>query len=87
MSTTLTQLWNGNLRPVNDFRNSEMTELETLMQRNLNDLEKVLKGKAIDSFEKYSDCVSEYVSIACEQAFCDGFCLATKLLTEAVHNV
>ncbi len=42
MSTTLTQLWNGNLKPVKHFGNSEMTEPETLIQHNLDDLEKVL---------------------------------------------
>ncbi len=86
MSSTLAQLWNGNLKPAKDLGDSEMTEPEALMQRNLVDLEKVLKGSTLNSFEKYADCVNGYVCIACEQAFRDGFCLATKLLTEAVHD-
>lgn len=34
--------------------------------------------------DAYNDCISEYIAEVSEQAFCDGFSLGMKLLSEAL---
>lgn len=86
MTNTIVRLWRGDLEPVSSSgtNDPELKELERLLQRNGERLEEYLdeKGKAL--FEKYFDCVEEYISVLCEQAFCNGFCLGTKLAAEAL---
>lgn len=86
MTNTIAQLWNGNLEPIRylGVTNAEMKELEILMQRNLEKLEGNLNEKAKELFQKYDDCLNEYILISSEQAFCDGFCLGTKITAEAL---
>lgn len=86
MTNTIIRLFHGELEPssytgVND---SELKELERLLQRNGDRLEEYLdeRGKAL--FEKYFDCIEEYITVICEQSFCNGFCLGTKLTAEAL---
>ncbi len=88
MTKTIAALWNGNLDPVCCFgkNNSEIKQLETLMQKNLEKLEKSLDERSAKRFEAYTDCVNEYTLVVAEQAFCDGFCLGTKIVTEALSN-
>ena len=86
MRQTLEALWNGQVAPaqtcgVND---PEMEHLTILLDRNkellngeLNESQKVL-------FEKYADCADEFLCLSTAQAFCDGFSLASRLLTEAL---
>lgn len=86
MTNTIVRLWHGDLEPVSSSgtNDPELKELEHLLQRNGERLEEYLdeKGKAL--FEKYFDCVEEYISVLCEQAFCNGFCLGTKITAEAL---
>ena len=55
-----------------------------LLQRNGERLEECLDEKENEVFEKYNDCVKECIAVLCEQSFCDGFCLGTKLAAEAL---
>ena len=86
MTNTIVRLWHGELEPVSSSgtNDPELKELERLLQRNGERLEEYLdeKGKAL--FEKYYNCVEEYISVLCEQSFCNGFCLGTRLAAEAL---
>lgn len=86
MTQTIRQLWNGALEPVrySGLNNPEIKKLEHLLQRNGEKLEENLSEKANEAFEKYNDCVKEYITELCEQSFCDGFCLGAKISAEAL---
>ena len=88
MTKTIEQLWNGGLSPVVTLgrKNAEIRELERLMLTNLDRLEPLLSKEAAEHLEKYTDCCGEYISLLNMQAFCDGFCLGTKITTEALHG-
>ena len=88
MTKTIAQLWNGHIEPAQQLgrNNSQMHELEGLMQRNFEKLEDILNGKDLDVLKNYDSCVTEHLILSCEQAFCDGFCLATKILVEALSG-
>lgn len=88
MSKILAQIWNGNLNPVmhSGENKSEIKILENLMGKNLEELEKLLVGKERKIFDRYNDCVCDYLTEVCEQAFCDGFSLGVKIMTEALGN-
>ena len=88
MTNTIALLRNGNLDPVrySGKNNPEITELEELLQRNLEKLETALDKNTAILFEKYASCVDEYIAVTCEQSFCDGFCLGAKILTESLHG-
>ncbi|MBQ7895600.1 MAG: hypothetical protein IJ364_03470 [Oscillospiraceae bacterium] len=63
-----------------------MRELEKLMQNNLDKLDGLLSEKAAEILSRYTDCVSEYITIISQQAFCDGFCLGTRISAEAIQT-
>ena len=86
MTKTIARLWNGTLDPAkySGADNSELKQLEQLIQRNGESLEESIDKKAEEIFEKYIDCVNEYIVLCNEQAFCDGFSLGAKIITEAL---
>lgn len=86
MTTTLEELWNGNLAPSEKcgVGDPEIKDLIRLMQRNKEDLMQALAPQQFALFEKYADCSDEYVYRMTAQAFCEGFSLASKLLTESL---
>lgn len=86
MAKTIAQLWNGMLVPEADIKdvNPQITELKNLLERNRKHLEQNLNEKGKVILEKYNDCVTEYIDIFGEQAFCSGFCLGAKITTEAL---
>lgn len=88
MTNTIAQLWNGNLEPVRNFgkNNSEIKQLQNLMRRNLDKLENSLNEEQKNQFANYCGCVEEYAILVSEQAFCDGFCLGTKIIVEALSG-
>ena len=85
MTKFIEQLWHGNLEPsaYSGTKNKEIKRLENLMHKNLKSLEDEMNEKAKDVFGRYNCCIEEYISILTEQAFCDGFSIAIKLMTEA----
>ncbi len=85
MTNTLARIWNGDITPVAYLgtNNKEVRDLENLMRRITEKIEEEFNEKAKDLFEKYQDCNNEYLSLLAEQAFCDGFGLAVRVLTES----
>lgn len=83
---TIAKLWNGELEPVrySGMNNQEMKQLWSLVQRNFEEPEKSINDK--DLLKKYDDSINEYIILTAEQAFCDGFCLGTKLTAEAING-
>ena len=86
MSQSIRDLWNGNGSPADHCgtHDPEINELVALMERHRESLCKEIGSKQQETLEKYIDCSDEYLLRLTEQAFCDGFCLASKLLTEAL---
>ena len=44
----------------------------------------ILGDENNEMLEKYADCIDEYTEVICEQAFFEGFCLGTKIVTESM---
>ena len=86
MVKTIAQIWNGTLVPEADIKedNPQIAELKNLLERNRKHLEQSLNEKEKEILEEYDDCVTEYIDILGEQAFCNGFCLGAKITTEAL---
>lgn len=79
----LKELWYGNINPSEDKEVSdEEKNLVELMTRHQEYLTSTLKGKELDVFKKYVECVDEYTSLVECQAFEIGFKLAVRLLTK-----
>ena len=89
MTKTIAQLWCGSLDPVRYFGmdNPEMRNLEYLLERNLENVKKSLNESDRALLEKYYDCVTEYLAVSNEQAFCNGYCLGARLTAEALTSV
>lgn len=86
MTQTITELWNGNIAPVEHCgdHDPELNRLFRLMERNREALGGGLTEAQMETFQKYIDCSDEYLLRMLEIAFCDGFTVAAKLLTEAL---
>lgn len=79
----LQELWYGNIKPCEDKDISdEEKKLVELMARHQKYLTSTLKGKELDEYKKYAECVDEYTSLVECQAFEIGFKLAVRLLNE-----
>ncbi len=88
MTKTIATLGNGNIDPIRYLgeNNYEIKRLEKLKERNSEKLEKILDEPPAQIFEAYTDCINEYTSLIAEEAFCDGFCLGTKITAKALCN-
>ncbi len=86
MPKTITELWNGKLRPFNCVGqdDEEMKKLTELMHRQYEKLEQGLAKPLREELEAYSECTAEYGAAANEQAFCEGFRLGVRLTAEAL---
>ena len=84
--TIIADLWNGRLEPIRNLgnNNEEIKHLEDLLQRNIEDLEKLENKENEKIFSKFNDNVTEYTTLIAEQAFCDGFSLGVKFIAEAL---
>lgn len=79
----LQELWYGNINPSEDRDISdEEKKLVELMARHQEYMQSILKGKELDEYKKYAECVDEYTSLVECQAFEIGFKLAVRLLNE-----
>ena len=88
MKSVINELWLGNIDPQNDSRNNsqKIKELMEYMARHHEDLEKSFTDEQKETFEKFHDCWSEYMSLAeaaiFEYAFKLGMKIAIETLTE-----
>ena len=88
MSKTIAELYNGNLCPIKKLgkTNDEIKHLETLIEKTHEDLDNKLSDEQKTFFQKYEGNINEYMCLLSEQAFCDGFCMGTKITAESLIN-
>lgn len=88
MSKLITELWYGNVLPVSDLgkNNSEMRTLLNRLNQNRQNLDNSLNDEQIALLNEYCDTRSNYDALSEEQAFCNGFSIAVKILTEALSH-
>ena len=86
MCKTIEELWHGNISPQTDSRNNspEMKQLMEYMARHHDDLLKSLNNEQKETFEKFEDCWSEYMSLAEKAIFKYAFKLGAKLTYESL---
>lgn len=86
MTQTIYDLWNGNIAPAEHCgaHDPEANHLTDLIERNREKLCVGLTAAQKEVFEKYIDCSEEYLLRMMELAFCDGFCLGSRLVTESL---
>ncbi len=86
MSNTIARLYRGQLEPKSVLGNGnvEMRRSEILIEKNFYKLKENLNEDMKAILEKYSQCIDEYIVLISEQAFYDGFCLGTRILSEAI---
>lgn len=86
MSQTITDLWNGNIAPCEHCgsHDTEANRLNALMERNREHLREGLTAAQKEIFQKYIDCSEDYLLRMLELAFCDGFCLGSRLVMESI---
>lgn len=86
MSQSIAQLYRGQLEPKSVLGNGnvEMRRMEILLEKNSNKLKQNLDEESKIILEKYRHHIDEYIVLISEQAFCDGFCLGMRILSEAV---
>ena len=88
MSSIIQELWHGNIVPQTDSRNNstEMKELMEYMARHHDDLLKTMTDEQKETFEKFDDCWSEYVSLAESAIFEYAFRLGARLTIETLQD-
>lgn len=88
MPHIIEELWNGNIAPCDNCGagDPDINLLVVYIERHKNALLQNLGTRQKALLEKYSDCWDEYLSRMSEEAFKDGFCLATALFTEAYYG-
>ena len=86
MKETIEELWHGNIIPQEDSRinSPEMKELLSYMARHHENLEKSFTDEQKETFEKFHDCWSEYMSLAEKAIFVYAFKLGAKLMIESL---
>ena len=84
MKSVINELWHGNIDPQNDSRNNsqKIKELMEYMARHHEDLEKSFTDEQKETFEKFHDCWSEYMSLAEAAIFEYAFRLGARLIIE-----
>lgn len=86
---TIKELWHGNIVPQNDSRNNsrEMKQLMEYMARHHDDLLKSMTDEQKETFEKFDDCWSEYMSLAEVAIFEYAFKLGARLTIEIQTDI
>ena len=84
MNNPIRELWHGNIIPQEDSRTNskEMKELLGYMARHHENLEKSFTVEQKETFEKFHDCWSEYMSLAEAAIFEYAFKLGARLTLE-----
>ena len=86
MLNLIDEFWYGNIKPAKEsgINNQELKNLENLITRNHELLSEQIENRAIERFEKYNDCVKEYISLVEKLAFGKGFSLGLRMSAEAI---
>ena len=86
MKSIINELWHGNIIPQEDSRTNskKMKELLGYMSRHHEDLEKSFTDEQKETFEKFHDCWSEYMSLAEAAIFEYAFKLGAQITFEAL---
>ena len=86
MKQLIKELWYGNIAPFErcGIHNTEVKELEILKNRNFDALCQSITPEQKELLQKYADCRDEHLLHMMESAFCEGFSLASKLLSESL---
>ena len=86
MKSIINEMWHGNIVPQEDSRNNspEMKELMEYMARHHDDLLKTIPDEQKETFEKFHDCWSEYMSLAEAAIFEYAFKLGMQLAIETL---
>ena len=84
MRSIINELWHGNIIPQEDSRTNspQMKELLGYMARHHEELEKSFTDDQKETFEKFHDCWSEYMSLAEAAIFEYAFRLGARLIIE-----
>ena len=84
----INELWHGNIVPQEDSRNNSpaMKELMEYMARHHDDLLKTMTDEQKESFEKFDDSWSEYMSFAEAVIFEYAFKLGARLMMETQQD-
>ena len=82
------ELWYGNICPLDNAgkKNDKMRNLERLMGRNLEKLEKNLDQQTKKQLSAHIDNADEYLLEYGEQGFYEGFCLGVSLVAQAMSQ-
>ena len=66
MKSIINELWLGNIDPQNDSRNNsqKIKELMEYMARHYEKLNQMMSDEQKETFKKFDDCWSEYISLA-----------------------
>ena len=85
MNNPIKKLWHGNIIPQEDSRTNskEMKELLGYMAIHHEELENSFTDEQKETFEKFHDCWSEYMSLAEEAIFEYAFKLGMQITIEA----
>ena len=88
MKSIINELWHGNLCPQSDSRNNshEMKELMKYMARHHDDLLKSMIDEQKETFEKFDDCWSEYMSLSEAAIFEYAFKLGTANMEKVLSK-
>lgn len=88
MSKLITELWYGTVSPTSNLgkNNSEIRSLLKLLDKNRQNLDKSLNSEQIKLLDEYCENLSNLSCLSEEKAFCDGFSIGVKILTESLSN-
>ena len=86
MSKAIEELWYGNISPFDDaeLNNAQAKELLNFISRHREEICASLTRSQKEVFEKYEDCLNEFVCMNKKEAFIYGFRLGAKIATEVL---
>ena len=88
MNNPIKELWHGNIIPQEDSRINpkEMKKLLGYIARHHEELEKTFSDEQKETFEKFRDCQSEYMSLAEAAIFEYAFKLGMQIAIKTLSN-
>ncbi|MBQ9861898.1 MAG: hypothetical protein IJO75_06530 [Clostridia bacterium] len=86
MKEVMRDVWHGRVMQQKEHENTNpnLEELTRLMEKNRGILCSLMNEQEKERFEKYTDCVEEYISLIAEKAFREGAGFAARFLVEAL---